>query len=81
MLNFAALGFLMEIDNVAFHLAREGYLTDGIEFIAKAATKLTFPKRSFSKCHFCSYLDTIFLFVVYRYTGRLDLCDCKSIEW
>jgi len=65
MLNFAALGFLIEIDNVAYHLALEGYLTEGIEFVAKAATKLTLPKKTFSKSHAKSYIDSLFILLVY----------------
>uniref|UniRef100_A0A7S2N5M8 Uncharacterized protein n=1 Tax=Helicotheca tamesis TaxID=374047 RepID=A0A7S2N5M8_9STRA len=65
MLNFAALGFLTEMDNVAFHLALEGYLSDGIQDIAKAATTLTLPKKTFSKSKAKSYLDSFFFVIVY----------------
>lgn len=33
-LNFAALQFLSSIDNVALHLARDGYLSESLEDIA-----------------------------------------------
>ena len=42
-LNFAALHFLGSVDNVAFHLALDGYLGDHVEGIAKAATETTLP--------------------------------------
>ena len=42
-LNFAALHFLGSVDNVAFHLALDGYLGDHVESIAKGATEATLP--------------------------------------
>mmetsp|Transcript_3114 Transcript_3114/g.8132 ORF Transcript_3114/g.8132 Transcript_3114/m.8132 type:complete len:620 (-) Transcript_3114:2263-4122(-) len=44
MLNFAALAFLQTVDNVAFHLALHGYLTESIEEVAHRTTKVTLPK-------------------------------------
>mmetsp|Transcript_15635 Transcript_15635/g.21396 ORF Transcript_15635/g.21396 Transcript_15635/m.21396 type:complete len:440 (-) Transcript_15635:226-1545(-) len=63
MLNFAALGFLQTIDNIAYHLALEGYLSDGIEAVAKAATVLTLPKYKSSKVW--SVLDSLFIVIVF----------------
>uniref|UniRef100_A0A6U3SDT0 EGF-like domain-containing protein n=1 Tax=Ditylum brightwellii TaxID=49249 RepID=A0A6U3SDT0_9STRA len=63
MLNFAALGFLQTIDNVAYHLALEGYLSDSIEAVAKAATVLTLPKYKSSKVW--KVLDSLFIVLVY----------------
>ena len=43
-LNFAALAFLQTVDNVAYELALNGYLTDGIETVAKKVSEVSMPK-------------------------------------
>mmetsp|Transcript_27170 Transcript_27170/g.49050 ORF Transcript_27170/g.49050 Transcript_27170/m.49050 type:complete len:527 (-) Transcript_27170:162-1742(-) len=44
-LNFAALGFLSEIDNVALRLARDGYLTESLERVAGDVLLMKLPKN------------------------------------
>lgn len=61
-LNFAALGFLSQIDNVALHLARDGYLTENLEEVAKDVLLMTLPKNHNESLQ---VLDSILLAVVY----------------
>lgn len=61
-LNFAALQFLQDIDNVGFALADKGYLTEHIEEIAKSAQELTLPKKQSS---FMNKLDSAGFLVTY----------------
>jgi len=44
-LNFAALQFLSSIDNVALHLARDGYLTESLERVAGDVLLMKLPKN------------------------------------
>ena len=44
-LNFAALQFLSSIDNVALHLARDGYLTESLENVAQDVLLMRLPKN------------------------------------
>lgn len=44
-LNFAALQFLSSIDNVALHLARDGYLTESLESVAGDVLLMKLPKN------------------------------------
>ena len=61
-LNFAALHFLGSVDNVAFHLAKDGYLGDHVERTAKAATVAKLPLE---KDGMWKSFDTIGFVVVY----------------
>ncbi|KAL7545700.1 hypothetical protein ACHAWF_009052, partial [Thalassiosira exigua] len=62
MLNFAALQFLSSIDNVALHLARDGYLSDGLESVAKDVLLMKLPRNHNEKLQ---VLDSVLLAVVY----------------
>lgn len=57
-LNFAALMFLQTIDNVALHLARDGYLTDTLESIANDVTLMKLPRNHNESLQ---VLDTVLL--------------------
>uniref|UniRef100_A0A7S1V3Y6 Uncharacterized protein n=1 Tax=Grammatophora oceanica TaxID=210454 RepID=A0A7S1V3Y6_9STRA len=63
-LNFAALQFLQTIDNVAFGLAKDGYLTDAIENVAELAATLTLPKKVDS---FKNTLDTLLFLITFLF--------------
>ena len=62
-LNFAALGFLQSIDDLAFHLAANGYLGDGMEEICQIVRTATLPKRVGDR--FANSLDTILFLTTY----------------
>ena len=62
MLNFAALAFTQDIDNVFFEFAKNGYLTDFIEEVAKEASELTMPQRT-NKC--ATLMDSVMFAVIY----------------
>ena len=61
-LNFAALQFLSSIDNVALHLARDGYLTESLETVAGDVLLMKLPKNSNEKLQ---VLDSILLATTY----------------
>ena len=61
-LNFAALQFLSSIDNVALHLARDGYLTESLEEVAGDVLLMKLPKNSNEKLQ---VLDSILLATTY----------------
>ncbi|EJK49199.1 hypothetical protein THAOC_31952, partial [Thalassiosira oceanica] len=44
-LNFAALQFLSDIDNVALSLARDGYLSDSLEEVAGDVSLMKLPRN------------------------------------
>lgn len=62
-LNFAALGFLQSIDDVAFHLAANGYLGDRLEDICTLVKKSSLPRRVGDA--FTNSLDTILFLTTY----------------
>lgn len=49
MLNFAALSFIADIDDVAFSLAKNGFVSDTLEREANHVTELKIPSRQKSK--------------------------------
>mmetsp|Transcript_32762 Transcript_32762/g.68663 ORF Transcript_32762/g.68663 Transcript_32762/m.68663 type:complete len:542 (-) Transcript_32762:170-1795(-) len=61
-LNFAALQFLSSIDNVALHLARDGYLTEGLERVAGDVLLMKLPKNHNDGVQI---LDSLLLAVVF----------------
>lgn len=62
-LNFAALGFLQSIDDVAFHLAASGYFGDYLEDICKLVSKSSLPRRVGDA--YTNSLDTILFMTTY----------------
>eukprot|EP00571_Detonula_confervacea_P001777 CAMPEP_0172315280 /NCGR_PEP_ID=MMETSP1058-20130122/24739_1 /TAXON_ID=83371 /ORGANISM="Detonula confervacea, Strain CCMP 353" /LENGTH=518 /DNA_ID=CAMNT_0013029335 /DNA_START=85 /DNA_END=1638 /DNA_ORIENTATION=+ len=64
-LNFAALQFLSSIDNVALHLARDGYLTESLEMVAGDVLLMKLPKNHDGRLQ---VLDSLLLAVVYVVT-------------
>ncbi len=62
-LNFAALGFLQSIDDVAFHLAANGYFGDSLEENCKLVSKTSLPRRVGDV--FTNSLDTILFLTTY----------------
>jgi hypothetical protein len=62
-LNFAALGFLQSIDDIAFHLAVNGYLGDRIEDNCLIVKTATLPRRV-GDC-FTNSLDSILFLATY----------------
>ncbi|KAL7536061.1 hypothetical protein ACHAXR_006889 [Thalassiosira sp. AJA248-18] len=60
-LNFAALQFLSSIDNVALHLARDGYLTDKLEEVAGDVQEMRLPKNHSEKLQ---VLDSLMLAIM-----------------
>mmetsp|Transcript_27617 Transcript_27617/g.57114 ORF Transcript_27617/g.57114 Transcript_27617/m.57114 type:complete len:496 (-) Transcript_27617:155-1642(-) len=61
-LNFAALQFLQEIDNIALHLARDGYLTENLEEVANDVTLMKLPRNHNGMLQ---VLDSLLLFVTF----------------
>eukprot|EP00580_Thalassiosira_gravida_P015655 CAMPEP_0201665448 /NCGR_PEP_ID=MMETSP0494-20130426/6592_1 /ASSEMBLY_ACC=CAM_ASM_000839 /TAXON_ID=420259 /ORGANISM="Thalassiosira gravida, Strain GMp14c1" /LENGTH=530 /DNA_ID=CAMNT_0048144405 /DNA_START=141 /DNA_END=1730 /DNA_ORIENTATION=+ len=61
-LNFAALQFLSSIDNVALHLARDGYLTESLEQVAGDVLLMKLPKNHNDGVQ---VLDSLMLAVVF----------------
>lgn len=59
-LNFAALQFLSSIDNVALHLARNGYLTESLEEVAKDVLLMSLPRNH----NDCMQVMDSFMFVL-----------------
>eukprot|EP00525_Craspedostauros_australis_P013026 CAMPEP_0198135188 /NCGR_PEP_ID=MMETSP1442-20131203/60461_1 /TAXON_ID= /ORGANISM="Craspedostauros australis, Strain CCMP3328" /LENGTH=285 /DNA_ID=CAMNT_0043796349 /DNA_START=32 /DNA_END=889 /DNA_ORIENTATION=+ len=49
-LNFAALGFLQSIDDIAFHLAANGYLGDNMEDFCMVVKTSSLPRRVGDVC-------------------------------
>ena len=62
-LNFAALGFLQSIDDVAFHLAKHGYLGDRMEDNCVTVIESSLPRRV-GDC-FTNSLDTVLFVATY----------------
>ena len=62
-LNFAALGFLQSIDDVAFGLAADGYLGDKMEDKCNLVKQCTLPRRVGDR--FTNALDTILFLTTY----------------
>ena len=62
-LNFAALGFLQSIDDVAFHLAANGYLGDKLEDICTLVKNSSLPRRVGDT--FTNALDTVLFLTTY----------------
>ena len=61
-LNFAALAFLQGIDDVAFHLAANGYIGDYMEDKCNIVKNADLPKR---KNRFMKSLDSILFLTTY----------------
>ena len=61
-LNFAALQFLSSIDNVALHLARDGYLSESLETVAGDVLLMKLPKNSNETLQL---MDSVLLTVTY----------------
>ena len=61
-LNFAALQFLSSIDNVALHLARDGYLSESLETVAGDVLLMKLPKNSNETLQI---MDSVLLTVTY----------------
>jgi Ca2+-binding EF-hand superfamily protein len=61
-LNFAALGFLQTIDNVALRLARDGYLSDKLEDVAESVDVMKLPRNN-NEC--LQVMDSVFLCLTY----------------
>ena len=61
-LNFAALQFLSSIDNVALHLARDGYLSESLEDIAGDVLLMKIARNHNERLQ---KLDTVMLTIVY----------------
>eukprot|EP00581_Thalassiosira_minuscula_P012352 CAMPEP_0183721112 /NCGR_PEP_ID=MMETSP0737-20130205/13512_1 /TAXON_ID=385413 /ORGANISM="Thalassiosira miniscula, Strain CCMP1093" /LENGTH=526 /DNA_ID=CAMNT_0025951083 /DNA_START=365 /DNA_END=1942 /DNA_ORIENTATION=- len=61
-LNFAALQFLSSIDNVALHLARDGYLSENLEAVAGDVLLMKLPKNHNDTLQ---VLDSAMLFIVF----------------
>ena len=57
-LNFAALGFLQTIDNIALQLAADGYLSDKLEDVADSVGVMKLPRNG---SEFLQVLDSVFL--------------------
>mmetsp|Transcript_22432 Transcript_22432/g.52945 ORF Transcript_22432/g.52945 Transcript_22432/m.52945 type:complete len:115 (-) Transcript_22432:1737-2081(-) len=77
-LNFAALHFLQDIDDVFYALIEKGFFGDDMEEMSILCRQITFPRRRGSnKCSvFLTNLDTIFfgitvfsLYILYIYLG------------
>ena len=64
-LNFAALQFLSSIDNVALHLARDGYLTESLETVAGDVLLMKLPKNHNEKMQ---VMDSLLLATTYILT-------------
>jgi hypothetical protein len=62
-LNFAALGFLQSIDDVAFHLAANGYVGDNMEDKCAIVKTVDLPKRVGDR--FTNSLDSILFLTTY----------------
>ena len=62
-LNFAALGFLQSIDDVAFHLAANGYVGDNMEDKCALVRTIDLPKRVGDR--FTNSLDSILFLATY----------------
>jgi len=61
-LNFAALGFLQTIDNIALKLAANGYLSDKLEEVADSVRVMKLPRNS-NEC--LQVMDSVFMFLVF----------------
>lgn len=61
-LNFAALQFLQTIDNIALHLARDGYLMESLETCAGDVLLMKLPRNHNNKLQL---LDSILLFTTF----------------
>lgn len=61
-LNFAALQFLSSIDNVALHLARDGYLTENLETVAGDVLHMRLPKNHNDRLQ---VMDSLMLLILY----------------
>ena len=59
MMNFAALQFLQGLDDMAFDMGKNGYLTLYIEYLSNEGSQVTLPRKA---SRFVRYLDTV-LFV------------------
>lgn len=73
-LNFAALQFLSEIDNVALTLARDGYLSESLESVAGDVLLMKLPKNHNhsmqvmdSVCVAILYVITLIVWIAYMY--------------
>ena len=63
-LNFAALGFLQSLDDIAFSLAIAGYMTADVEDLAKHVHETSLPKRMNASLA-VSFLDTVLFVLTY----------------
>ena len=61
-LNFAALQFLQDVDDVAYEMAKNGYLTGSLEIAALEVENTTLPSK---RATWREYLDTIILVIIY----------------
>jgi len=70
-LNFAALHFLQDIDDVIYNLVAKGFYGDSIEHMSVTCRKISWPRRvgddntKFLGCLRVSHLDTILYFITY----------------
>mmetsp|Transcript_29169 Transcript_29169/g.70374 ORF Transcript_29169/g.70374 Transcript_29169/m.70374 type:complete len:544 (+) Transcript_29169:258-1889(+) len=73
-LNFAALQFLSSIDNVALHLARDGYLSESLEQVAGDVLLMKLPKNHNDSLQVldsillgATYLATLVVWIVFTF--------------
>jgi len=62
LMNFTALEFLSALDNVALHLARDGYLSENLEAVAGDVILLKMPKNH---NHGLQILDSVMFIVMF----------------
>eukprot|EP00538_Stauroneis_constricta_P001164 CAMPEP_0119564178 /NCGR_PEP_ID=MMETSP1352-20130426/26123_1 /TAXON_ID=265584 /ORGANISM="Stauroneis constricta, Strain CCMP1120" /LENGTH=296 /DNA_ID=CAMNT_0007612907 /DNA_START=233 /DNA_END=1123 /DNA_ORIENTATION=- len=82
-LNFAALGFLQSIDDIAFHLAANGYLGDDMEDLCVIVKTSSLPRRvgdTFTNALDSLLFMTTFLvmLIIYVYVVMQDMKDDSS---
>jgi len=80
LLNFAALQFLQDIDNVAFGLAEQGYITDHVQHISLLVShnNLKLPRRS--SRYRLTKLDTVLFLLTYLILFSLFVW-CTIVSW
>jgi len=62
LMNFTAIDFLSALDNVALHLARDGYLSENLEEVAGDVMLLKMPKNH---NHGLQILDSVMFVVMF----------------
>ena len=64
MLNFTALEFVSTIDNLALELARDGYLNDGLQLVARNVTMMKLPRNQNKTLHKMDSVMMVVFFVL-----------------